>query len=253
MKRTIISIVTAASLVFYSTAIARGEGEPVKNAMISVLTGGELCTVYIDGEQVGESPLTVFVTPGKHKVRVVSDSGEVKEKSVKAKANHRTEVRFDFPLPDAVKAALKEDFEKEEEPWGYTKIGMAVAGICVVGGAVMLAIHYGASGGLSSVHVSQQDISLSVRSNLATPDGDRIDLSVNGAKLLDDYVLTDSDHTVGVVLNSGSNLVEIKAENEGTQPPNTGTLTISNVTRGSSVQNWSISAGATARMIIVAP
>jgi len=47
--------------------------------------------------------------------------------------------------------------------------------------------------------------------------------------------------------------VEIKAENVGTSPPNTGILTISNVTRGSSVQDWSLSAGDRAHMRIVAP
>jgi len=252
MTRKMVSMLTAVSLLLYSTAMAQGKDEVVKNAMITVLTDGEPCTVFIDGEEVGESPATVFVTPGKHKIRVVPDSGETKEKSAKAKANDRTVVRFKFPLPDPVKDALKGDFG-EEESWGATKVGMVVAGVVVIGGAIALAIHYGASGGLSSVYVSQQSISLSVRSNLGAPDGDQIDLSVNGTKLLDDYVLTDSDNTVGVVLNSGSNVVEIVAKNEGATPPNTGTLTISDVTRGRSVQNWSLSGGATARMTIVAP
>jgi hypothetical protein len=254
MTRKMVSILTAVSLLLYSTAMAQGKDEVVKNAMITVLTDGEPCTVYIDGEEIGESPVTLFVAPGKHKVRVVPDSGETKEKSAKAKANDRTVVRFKFPLPDPVKDALKGDFG-EEESWGHTKIGMAVAGIVVIGGAIALAIHYGASGGLSSVHVSQRSIQLTVESDqIPQPDDDIIDLFVNNIPVFADYDLSNGLRTDPVILNSGSNLVEIVAKNEGTlAPKNTGILRITHVTRGWSVQDWSLSGGDTARMTIVAP
>ena len=76
MTRKMVSILTSVSLLLYSTAMAQGKDEVVKNAMITVLTDGEPCTVYIDGEEIGESPVTLFVAPGKHKIRVVPDSGE---------------------------------------------------------------------------------------------------------------------------------------------------------------------------------
>jgi len=253
MQSKMVSTVAALALVLYPVVTIHGEDHVGKDARITVLTSGEICTVYIDGEEAGESPLSTFVTPGSHRVEVVAYSGETKEKTVKAKANAGTIVRFKFPLPEPVKAALKGDFD-ERTSWSLKKIGIAIGGVCIIGGAVVLAYNYGgSSGGLSAVHVSRRDIDLSVESNLDPADDDMIDLTVNGSEELGDYDLSGGKTTVSVNLDSGSNVVEIVAENEGTEPPNTGILTISDVTKGRSTQHWRISAGSAARMIIVAP
>ena len=53
----------------------------------------------------------------------------------------------------------------------------------------------GSPTGLSDVTVSQRNIEISVRDNAAI-DGDRIDLKVNGVKLISDYTLTSSPYSV---------------------------------------------------------
>ena len=253
MNRKIVSTLSAFLLVLYPAGLARGDDPVPANAPVTILTGGEVCTVYVDGKEVGDSPIAIFVTPGKHEIKVVSeDLGEVKKKTINAKAKKTTTVRFDFPVPKPVEAAAKGDFGQESTA-SLKTIGLSIAGICVIGGAVVLAYNYGSSGGLHSVRVSQQNINLSVKSNLTPADSDSIDLVVNGTTELDDWILTAADNTVAVVLNSGSNVIEIVAINEGTIPPNTGTLTISHVTSGNATQQWSISTGDTATLVIVAP
>jgi len=255
MFRKILSVLTAVSLVTCTTA-ALADDEAARNASLTVLTGGERCSVYVDDKLVGESPLRVPVTAGKHKVEVKAQSGEIKSRSVTLKANEANTVRFDFPisenLPNPVQDAVDGNFPADRS-WSWREVGYGIGGICIIGGAIVLAYNYGSSGGLSGVEVNQRNITLAVRTNLGAADGDIIDIEVNGVKLLDDYTLTAADNVVNVNLNAGSNLVEIKAENVGTSPPNTGILTISNVTRGSSVQDWSLSAGDRAHMRIVAP
>jgi len=261
MFRRMVAMLTAVSLAAYTTIAAgetgaSGKEEAARNASLTVLTGGEQCVVLVDGAVVGESPVRVLLTAGKHEVEARAQSGEVKRRTVTLEANEASTVRFDFPieenLPKPVQDAMDGHFH-EERSWGWREVGISIGGICIIGGAIVLAYNYGSSGGLSGVEVSQRNITLAVRTNLATADGDMIDLEVNGTKLLDDYTLTTADNVVNVNLNVGTNLVRIKAENEGTTPPNTGILTISNVILGASVQNWSLSSGDHAHMLIVAP
>jgi hypothetical protein len=89
--------------------------------------------------------------------------------------------------------------------------------------------------GLGDVTVSQRDITISVRDH-ASIDGDRIDLFVNGAKVLSDYTLTSSSHSVAVTLNSGENSVMVTALNEGSSSPNTVEVSVSHVVSGNPVQ-----------------
>ena len=97
----------------------------------------------------------------------------------------------------------------------------------------------GSPTGFSDVTVDKNAIEISVRDN-ASVDGDRIDLFVNGNKVMGDVQLTSSPQTVRVKLNSGENTIQVTALNEGTHSPNTVEVRISNVTQGSAVQ---ISAG----------
>ncbi len=89
--------------------------------------------------------------------------------------------------------------------------------------------------GLKDVDVDRRDITISVRDH-ASIDGDRIDLFVNGQKVLSNYTLTSSPYGVPVKLRSGDNEVTVTALNEGSSSPNTVEVSVSNVVRGSSVQ-----------------
>jgi hypothetical protein len=89
--------------------------------------------------------------------------------------------------------------------------------------------------GLKDVDVDSRNVTISVRDHSAI-DGDKIDLYVNGSKVLSNYTLTSSPHGVAVTLNSGDNKVKVTALNEGSSPPNTVEVRVSNVVRGSAVQ-----------------
>ncbi len=107
--------------------------------------------------------------------------------------------------------------------------------------------------GFGDVDVDRRDITISVRDN-ALIDGDRIDLFVNGIKVLNNYTLTSSSYGVRVTLNTGQNIVTVTALNEGTSSPNTVEVSISNVTRGNPVQvSGGLSTGQSASFSIYAP
>lgn len=89
--------------------------------------------------------------------------------------------------------------------------------------------------GFGDVTVSQRDITISVRDH-ASIDGDRIDLFVNGAKVLSNYTLTSSPYGVAVTLNSGENTVMVTALNEGSSSPNTVAVSVNHVVSGNPVQ-----------------
>lgn len=257
----IVSVVTAAAFLTYSSTALAQEAE--ETALISVLTDGEVCTVYVDGEkQDTPSPTSLFVTPGEHTIAVMTPDGDEKEKEITAEANKKKTVRFTFEPPEPVKRAAKGEFDPPSgaapvaggESSTFTNIAVGLAGLCAIGGAVVIAYNYGGdSEGLDPLRVDDDDITLSVRTNLETADGDQIDLYVNGVQYLDNYELTTTDNIVSVSLDSGSNIVKIIAENEGSSPPNTGVLTVSDVVDGDSMQEWSLAAGGEARQVITAP
>ena len=107
--------------------------------------------------------------------------------------------------------------------------------------------------GLKDVTVSQQNITISVRDNAAI-DGDRVDLFLNGEKILSNYTLTSSAYGVNVKLKSGENQVTVVALNEGDSSPNTVEVSISHVTKGDSVQvSQGLKTGQSASFMVVAP
>jgi hypothetical protein len=111
----------------------------------------------------------------------------------------------------------------------------------------------GSPTGFSDVTVSQRDIQISVRDNAAI-DGDRIDLFVNGVKVLSNYTLTSSPYPVAVTLNSGENTVKVTALNEGKDSPNTVEVRVSHVTSGAAVQvSQGLRTGESASFTIHAP
>ena len=104
----------------------------------------------------------------------------------------------------------------------------------------------------SNVSVNSKEIVISVWDN-ASIDGDRIRLTLNNNVLFSDYTLTGSPYSLNVTLNPGANYLVVTALNVGSQPPNTVTVSISNVTSGSSEQTAAgLNAGAS-QMIITAP
>ena len=258
MRDRILHLSLLVCLIMLSSPIAFGADAPAPpaNAQLTIITGGEPCRVYIDNVFVGDSALTVSVAAGKHKVRAVPETGEAKEQTVKAGANETTVVRFDFPLPKPVQEALKGGAKAtEDEEFSISHLEFGIAAAAIIGGGVVLALnsnHHHIDND-ASITVSQRNINVSVKSNLGTPDGDSINLYVNGAKMLDSYVLTGSDMVVAVSLSSGMNYIAIEAKNEGTTPPNTGTITISNVTDGNSTHTWSLTAGNTGYLDMEAP
>jgi len=256
MRSRIVRIAAALLLLVYTTAAAGGAEDAAQppSAQITVLTGGEPCRIFIDGVFVGEGAVMVPVSPGKRKVRAVPATGKAKEKTVKVGPNETQVVRFEFPLPKAVQDALSGGGKtQDDDDWSSLRLGCCIAGLAIIGGGIALAVGSGSSHYEPQLSVSQRDITLSVRSNLGTPDGDRIHLFVNGVKLLDNYELTGSDMTVSVSLAGGLNVLAIQAVNEGTTPPNTGTITVSHVTDGSGTLTWSLVTGGTGFIEIGAP
>jgi len=105
---------------------------------------------------------------------------------------------------------------------------------------------------LSNVSVNSREIVISVWDN-ASIDGDRIRLTLNNTVLLGDFTLTGSPYKIPVTLNAGPNTLIVTALNVGSQPPNTVTVKISNVTSGSSEQTAAGLLAGASQMIITAP
>jgi hypothetical protein len=111
-----------------------------------------------------------------------------------------------------------------------------------------------ATGGLSDVEVSRRTVDITLIDDGSEIDSDTIDLYLNGTLIAADHVLEASPGTVfSLLLDSGENVLEIYAVNEGDVPPNTALLKVSDVTVGESSQQWRLSAGETGRLTISAP
>ena len=74
-------------------------------------------------------------------------------------------------------------------------------------------------------------------------DDDQIDLIINGDTILSNFSLTYTKHTINVYLENGINTLTVHADNEGSSPPNTACLEISNVISGMPSQDWSLYQG----------
>ncbi len=60
-----------------------------------------------------------------------------------------------------------------------------------------------------------------------TEDGDKIDLVINGEKILNDFSTTNKRKKIRYKLKDGENKIEIKAKNVGKNPPNTSRIELS--------------------------
>jgi archaellum component FlaF (FlaF/FlaG flagellin family) len=107
--------------------------------------------------------------------------------------------------------------------------------------------------GLTDVTVNARHISITLTDDGSLVDGDRVDVFLNGAKVIDNHTLVGSAGTVfSLDLLSGSNELRVMALNEGTSSPNTAQLRLSDVTVGAAVQSWRLLAGESGSLLIYA-
>ena len=134
-------------------------------------------------------------------------------------------------------------------------------GAAVVAGAVAAGSHGGHADpgpppitpGLSDVTVNSNDIIVTPYDDTAV-DGDRVELILNGVTVVADLTLVGPPGTpVALHLNSGVNTLTVHALDEGTTPPNTAAMGISNVTAGPANQSWDLHTGETDSLTITAP
>jgi hypothetical protein len=106
---------------------------------------------------------------------------------------------------------------------------------------------------LQNVTVDRSNITLTYRDPQLI-DADQIAVDVNGARVLDGYVVTGRHVSFPVVLQSGANTVTVHAQNAGVTPPLVVEVTISNVSSGQFIQlSKGLNAGESQSFTITAP
>jgi hypothetical protein len=103
--------------------------------------------------------------------------------------------------------------------------------------------------GLTDITVNSRVITVSVWDH-GSIDGDRVNVYLNGRLIRSNLLLGKSPINIRLNLYTGSNVVEIKAMNEGSQSPNTASIKITNVVQGKSQQKWQLKSGQTGKMRI---
>lgn len=103
--------------------------------------------------------------------------------------------------------------------------------------------------GLTDITVNSRVITVSVWDH-GRIDGDRVNLYLNGRMIRSNLKLKKNRTNIQLNLSIGSNVVEIKALNEGSISPNTASMKITNVIKGKSEQKWQLKRGQTGRMRI---
>jgi hypothetical protein len=112
-------------------------------------------------------------------------------------------------------------------------------------------VREGNDSGLSDVTVSARSISITLTDDGSLVDGDRVDVYLNGVKVIDDHTLVGGAGTVfSLDLLSGSNELRVVALNEGTSSPNTAQLAISDVSVGEALQSWRLLTGESGSLVI---
>jgi hypothetical protein len=112
-------------------------------------------------------------------------------------------------------------------------------------------VRVGNTGGLSDVTVGSRRISITLTDDGSLVDGDRVDVYLNGVKVVDDHALVGGAGTVFPLdLLPGSNELRVTALNEGTSSPNTARMDISGVTVGAASQSWRLLTGESGSLVI---
>lgn len=105
---------------------------------------------------------------------------------------------------------------------------------------------------LTDVTVDRRDVTVTVWDH-GTEDGDIINIYLNGGLLKSQLRLTKKKQSFRIQLTGGQNRFEVEAVNEGSTPPNTATVEISNVTKGKPNQVYERKTGQRASMNLNAP
>ncbi|MEW6334242.1 MAG: hypothetical protein AB1558_08225, partial [Thermodesulfobacteriota bacterium] len=105
---------------------------------------------------------------------------------------------------------------------------------------------------LADVTVDRRDVTITVWDH-GREDGDIINIYLNGRLLKSKLQLTKKKQSFRVQLAGGQNRFEVEAVNEGSTPPNTATVEISNVTKGKPSQVYERKTGQRASMNLTAP
>jgi hypothetical protein len=112
-------------------------------------------------------------------------------------------------------------------------------------------VRAGNNSGLTDVTVNARHISITLTDDGSLVDGDRVDVFLNGAKVIDNHTLAGGAGTIfSLDLLSGSNELRVMALNEGTSSPNTAQLRLSDVTVGAAAQSWRLLAGESGSLVI---
>jgi hypothetical protein len=112
-------------------------------------------------------------------------------------------------------------------------------------------VRAGSSGGLTDVAVDARQVTITLTDDGSLVDGDRVDVYLNGVKVVANHTLVGGSGTVFTLdLQSGSNELRVTALNEGTSSPNTAQLRISDVTAGAPVQSWRLLTGESGSLVI---
>jgi hypothetical protein len=112
-------------------------------------------------------------------------------------------------------------------------------------------VRAGNNAGLTDVTVTASRISITLTDDGSLVDGDRVDVFLNGVKVIDNHTLAGLAGTTFVLdLLSGSNELRVTALNEGTSSPNTAQLAISDVVVGAALQSWRLLTGESGSLII---
>jgi len=110
----------------------------------------------------------------------------------------------------------------------------------------------GTSKDLTDVTVDRRDVTITVWDH-GTEDGDIISIYLNGKVMKSKLLLTNKKQSFRVNLTGGQNRFEVEAVNEGSMPPNTATVEISNVTKGKPSQVYERKSGQRTSMNLTAP
>ncbi len=114
-------------------------------------------------------------------------------------------------------------------------------------------VRLGNNSGLTDVTVNARHIFITLTDDGSLVDGDRVDVFLNGVKVVDNHTLVGGVGTVfSLDLLSGFNELRVTALNEGTSSPNTAQLHLSDVTVGAAVQSWRLLAGESGSLVIYA-
>ncbi len=105
---------------------------------------------------------------------------------------------------------------------------------------------------LTDVTVGRRDVTITVWDH-QNEDGDIINIYLNGKVLKSKLRLTKKKQSFRVNLSGGQNRFEVEAVNEGSQPTNTATVEISNVTKGKPSQVYERKSGQKTSMNLTAP